>query len=623
MGHIQDCSLVEMSFYGAVLIIAIMMIRAAAVNKLPKKTFLILWSIVLIRLLFPFSVSSVCSVYSFVERGMPAAGFAGQQAADHILQALPDETGEDIQEPAEGQPPQWENTGVSAVREEKTAANVWFWVWCVGAAACGMFFILSYVRCRLEFGTSLPVSEPFVTEWILEHKLRRHIFVRQSDRIDAPLTYGVLKPVILLPKKTDFTDTGRLNYILLHEYVHICRFDTMVKLVMAIAFCIHWFNPFVWVMYLFFGRDMELACDESVVRRMGETDKAVYARLLIGMEAEKSGLMPLCNGFSKNAIEERITAIMKIKKISLWGLLAAVVIVVVVTVGLATSRAVKVPYSEYPEYFRPILEQRETAQEKGPVLCLGADEGIKMNYNSAKPEDVEAGYNSVDGGGTPENGYVYKIDWLKTKEGILLRDITIDLSAYSLADRSYQGWEVYWYHDGCFYDSERGMVILTFDVSQMASYEDYEGPLWLIVELKPEAPQEYQVTEVCDINQMLWFTAAFRIGDFIFDGGATLAQGLPVSFNYVTKEICDGKAAEKTIREALAGFLEAYAETEEEPSLLLIQISAVVEDVVVYAGIVQKDEGGRALQSVYAAFRGDELLHVMTIDEVTGEITIQ
>lgn len=623
MIHIQGCSLPEMSFYGAVLIIAIMMIRAAAVNKLPKKTFLILWVIVLIRLLLPFSVSSVCSVYSFVERGLPEAGFAGQQAADHILQVLPDETEEDIQEPAEGQLPQWENTGVPAVREEKTAANVWFWVWCVGAAVCGMFFILSYVRCRLEFGTSLPVSEPFVAEWLSEHKLRRRIFVRQSDRIDAPLTYGVLKPVILLPKKTDFTDTGRLNYILLHEYVHICRFDTMVKLVMAIALCIHWFNPFVWVMYLFLGRDMELACDESVVRRMGEKDKALYARLLIGMEAEKSGLMPLCNSFGKNAIEERITAIMKIKTISLWGTLAAAGIVAIVTVGLATQRAVKVPYSEYPEYFRPILEQRATAQEKGPVLCLEADEGIKMNYGSAKPEDAEIGYYSADGSGTPENGYVCTIDWLKPKEGILLRDITIDLSAYGLADRSFQGWAVYWYHDGCFYDSKRDMVILTFDVSQMASYEDYDGPLWLIVELNPKKPQEYQITEVRDVNHMLWFTDAFRIGDFIFDGGATLDQGLPVSINYITKEICDGKAAEKTIREALAGFLETYAETEEEGPVLMFQISAVVEDVVVYAGVVQKDEGGVALQSVYAAFRGDELLHVMTIDETTGEITIQ
>ena len=106
----------------------------------------------------------------------------------------------------------------------------------------------------------------------------------------------------------------QLQYVLSHEYVHIYRYDTVTKLIATLALCIHWFNPFVWVMYILFNRDIELACDESVIRQFGEKSKSAYSLMLINMEATKSGLLPFCNSFSKNAIEERITAIMKTKK---------------------------------------------------------------------------------------------------------------------------------------------------------------------------------------------------------------------------------------------------------------------------------------------------------------------
>lgn len=131
-------------------------------------------------------------------------------------------------------------------------------------------------------------------------------------KVSSPLTYGIFHPVILMPKQTDWKNTKELQYILSHEYVHIYHYDIARKLIAIIAICIHWFNPFVWGMYFFFNRDMELACDESVVHMFGETSKSTYARMLISMETKKRSLTPFCNHFSKNAIEERITAIMKI-----------------------------------------------------------------------------------------------------------------------------------------------------------------------------------------------------------------------------------------------------------------------------------------------------------------------
>lgn len=87
--------------------------------------------------------------------------------------------------------------------------------------------------------------------------------LRQSDQISTPLTYGVLRPVILMPKNTDWDITLHIQYILSHEHVHICRFDALMKLVAALVLCIHWFNPFVWVLYFLYNRDLELTCDES------------------------------------------------------------------------------------------------------------------------------------------------------------------------------------------------------------------------------------------------------------------------------------------------------------------------------------------------------------------------
>ena len=162
---------------------------------------------------------------------------------------------------------------------------------------------------------------------------RRH----PAGRISSPLTFGVLRPVILVPKKTDWTDETALRYVLEHEFVHIQRFDVLSKLLLIAAVCVHWFNPLVWVMYVLANRDLELSCDETVLRRFGGDIRAAYARVLIRMEAARGGFAPLCNHFGKTAIEERITAIMKTKRITIVSLgLAALLVAGTVTV-FATS----------------------------------------------------------------------------------------------------------------------------------------------------------------------------------------------------------------------------------------------------------------------------------------------
>ena len=308
-------SLLQMSFTGGILILAVIVIRALAINMLPKKAFNALWWISVVRLMIPFSIQSVFSVYSLMGSHAPGNG-------SQAIRVLP--IG------ASGQAASMPDSITNAV-------STWTVVWAAGVLVCAVFFSLAYWKCWKEFQTSLPVGNDFTENWLSVHQQGRRISIRQSGRFSAPLTYGVLHPVILMPTSTKWENTDSLAYVLAHEYVHIRRFDSIRKLVLIVVLCVHWFNPLVWVMYILANRDIELSCDEAVVRFFGENTKAAYARALISMEETRSGLTPLCSSFSKNAIEERITAIMKIKKTTVFSLVLAGFIVVGTATAFATS----------------------------------------------------------------------------------------------------------------------------------------------------------------------------------------------------------------------------------------------------------------------------------------------
>ena len=316
-------TLLEMSFSGAVFIIAVVIIRAIAINSLPKKTFLVLWEMVFLRLVIPFTIPSAFSIYTLINNTISTPTFF-EAETNNVASAVSREYFVVIQ-------------GIEQPVTNIPFVSVWFIVWCIGMILFAGFFIVSYLRCWIEFRTALPVNNDYVEQWIKERPLKRRISIKQSDRISTPLTYGVLHPVILMPKQTDWKNINQLRYIFSHEYVHIYRFDTIAKLIATYALCIHWFNPLVWVMYILFNRDIELACDESVIRQFGDKSKSAYSLMLISMEAKKSGLSPLCNNFSKNAIEERITAIMNTKRTTIITLLSACLIVLVTVSLFATS----------------------------------------------------------------------------------------------------------------------------------------------------------------------------------------------------------------------------------------------------------------------------------------------
>ena len=355
-------SLLQMSFLGTVIILLIVVLRAVLINRLPKKTFLILWWIALIRLLVPFSIKSVTSIYSLLQSIYSDINPVRTAQTTTFL-------------PIHGNMPEIANGLSEAMVQRTESISILSVIWLAGLLLCFGFFAVSYIKCYREFRFSLPVENDILEAWKEKHPLKRSLSIRQTETIAAPLSYGVIRPVILMPKNTEWKNIYQLRYVLEHEYVHIRRLDMLTKLIMIAAVCIHWFNPLVWAMYILFNRDLELSCDETVVRRFGMDIKSVYATALISMEEKKSGLTPLCNSFSKNAIEERIRAIMKIKKTSKFAVMISAVLVIGVTGGFATSAS-------------SLEKNTETAQENGETTVALNEVNIRED-EPLSSSDVE------------------------------------------------------------------------------------------------------------------------------------------------------------------------------------------------------------------------------------------
>lgn len=351
-------SLFEMSLAGGAMVLAVVLARALLLNKLPKATFVLLWALVAVRLLIPVAVPSPVSIASLVQRGVESQ--VASVVSSQPLAPAPSPTANPTTfEPSILPAPRTEAPTASEVSgvSNPEPAFVIAWdqvipgVWALGAALCAGAFGITYLRCRREFRTSLPVGHPEAGAWLAEHQkeLRRPLTLRQSDLVATPLTYGICKPVILVPKTCDWSAREQMDLMLAHELVHVRRFDAATKLLLIACVCIHWFNPLVWVMYVLANRDLELSCDERVVRSCGTGTRATYARTLIAMEETKSGLAPLYSGFSKTATKERIVAIMHIKKTSLVALATSASLIVGIPAALATSA---MPSQDAPEQTR-------------------------------------------------------------------------------------------------------------------------------------------------------------------------------------------------------------------------------------------------------------------------------
>lgn len=372
--------LLSMSLTGAAMALAVVVARAALLKRLPKATFVALWVLVALRLLVPVAIPMPVNAYSLLAG--PAQAVSEKVGAlfgqvDTGSTATPEsnvQAREDNQTNENGQATLAQTADASdavagtagstaddlaaqPTRDafaEQVSGGVrsfpWRVVWIGGSVVCAAGFVLSYLRARRRFAASLPVSDEgmraLFAQACQEIGVLQNAELRQSDQVNVPLTYGVLRPVVLIPKACAVStpdNLSRMRFVLAHELCHVRRHDVALKFVLAAALVLHWFNPMAWVMWVLANRDIELACDETVVRLLGRTTasktRASYARALIDMEETKSGLAPLtlCSAFNKTAIEERIVAIMNIKKATCASLVASSLLIVGVPAAFAST----------------------------------------------------------------------------------------------------------------------------------------------------------------------------------------------------------------------------------------------------------------------------------------------
>lgn len=367
-------SLIEMNLYGAVLITVIILIRSLTIHRLPKKTFFFMWSVALVRLLIPVRISSPASIYTV------APNIAKARRTGILL------------------PDMAEQTTAFIPGKEGFFDSPWMIVWLVGGLLLAIGILFCHIKNRQIYRTSLPVESPWMKHWMETHRLRRPVFIRCSDQIDAPLTYGVLWPIILLPAKMDWSDETVLGFVLAHEMFHIRRFDALTKWFLAAVLCLHWFNPLVWGMYILANRDLELSCDEAVLRLYGPKSRTGYALALVSMEEQRSAYAPLANCFCRSALKERITAVMKFHKKSAISLSAAVVLLGILITFFATSAPVGGAAGGEPQSAETTNQLNGSAGDSGAARDIAMETVEESVYDSVygrEPSYTKAQYNDL------------------------------------------------------------------------------------------------------------------------------------------------------------------------------------------------------------------------------------
>lgn len=354
-------TLLQMSLSGGCIILTTILLRALALHRLPKRMLLMLWELAVLRLLLPLRMTSRWSVFALF------SGTAQRASEATIRRAV--------------------QSGEAISRTPEAAGASWLSIlWLTGAILCGLVLVLAWLRSAIRFRTAKPVRSEFIEAWLREHPLRRSLRVRCSRWIDVPLTYGLLRPVILLPERLP-DEASVLERILYHEWIHIRRFDVLRKALLAAAACVHWFNPLVWIMLTLANRDIELACDEQVLRAY--PDRRTYAMALLGMEEVRSPAVPLANYFSKNAIEERITAIMKIRNKSILSIVLAFLLLMIAAVAFATTAPADEAAVDYAQYEAFGLEYDEAEG------CLYYQGQSVRYFEDLRPADEEGKYTGV------------------------------------------------------------------------------------------------------------------------------------------------------------------------------------------------------------------------------------
>jgi len=303
--------LLNLSISASWLVLAVLVLRLIS-KRSPKWVNVLLWGIVALRLVLPFSIESALSLIPSAETVSPAAvQFDPAPTITSGVSVIDNAVNPSLSEHFSAVP-------TASVNPLYVWTEIAGWVWLIGLGAMLLYALVSYLRLRRRVSVSLPVQD--------------HIYL--CDAISSPFILGVVKPRIYLPSGLD--EVQRQN-VLSHERAHLARRDHWWKPLGFALLAVYWFNPVLWLAYTLLCRDIELACDERVIRTMDESAVKTYSTVLLACSMPRKAVITCPLAFGEVGVKERVRNALHYKKPAFWVVAASVAVCVVVAVCFLTD----------------------------------------------------------------------------------------------------------------------------------------------------------------------------------------------------------------------------------------------------------------------------------------------
>ena len=345
--------LVNLSISASWLILAVLVLRVV-LKKAPKWVMPLLWGVVALRLVCLFSIESALSLIPSAETIPSEIVTETREPVLYEQATLDIVTNPSL--PSAAEVP----VGVSR-QQAQVDFNIYSVLWLAGMAALLVHALVSAGKLKRKLATAI--------------LLRDNIY--ESEFVDSPFVFGVVKPNIYLPMHMD---EGTAAYVIAHEHAHLARRDHWWKVLGYLVLALHWFNPLVWVAYILFCRDIELACDEKVVRGLDGAARADYSQALLSCAAPKRAVAACPLAFGEGNIKTRVKSALHYKKPAFWVAAAAVLAVVIVAVCFLTN-----PRSERGSL---VWAQKLNAADVASIELYVPAEGEARQYKKLDTEEM-------------------------------------------------------------------------------------------------------------------------------------------------------------------------------------------------------------------------------------------
>lgn len=345
--------LVNLSISASWLILAVLVLRVV-LKKAPKWVMPLLWSVVALRLVCLFSIESALSLIPSAETIPSEIVTETREPVLYEQATLDIVTNPTL--PSAAEVP----VGVSR-QQAQVDFNIYSVLWLTGMAALLVHALVSAGKLKRKLATAI--------------LLRDNIY--ESEFVDSPFVFGVVKPNIYLPMHMD---EGTAAYVIAHECAHLARRDHWWKVLGYLVLALHWFNPLVWVAYILFCRDIELACDEKVVKGLDGAARADYSQALLSCAAPKRAVAACPLAFGEGNIKTRVKSALHYRKPAFWVAAAAVLAVVIVAVCFLTN-----PRSERGSL---VWAQKLNAADVASIELYVPAEGEARQYKKLDTEEM-------------------------------------------------------------------------------------------------------------------------------------------------------------------------------------------------------------------------------------------